>query len=99
MNGFLEIIGIILFILGIVLMLLGLFSDSAKMFIIGGLSICSGVILMVMGSAVKPLEETSKSKADITIKSNTGNYIEKRVVLDQNQDTVSITYIYKNENI
>lgn len=98
MNG-LEIIGVILFILGIVLMLLGIFSDSAKMFIIGGLSTCSGVILMSMGSVIEPSEETSKSKVDSSIKLETINYIEKRVVLDHNQDTVSVTYIYKNEDI
>lgn len=98
MNG-LEITGVILFILGIILMLLGVFSDSARIFVIGGLSVCSGVILMSMGSVIEPSEKTSKSKVDSSIKLETSNYIEKRVVLDHNQDTVSITYIYKNEDI
>lgn len=80
-------------------MLVGLFSNNAKMFIIGGLSTCFGVMLMSIGSIIESLEETSKSKVDSFIKLETTNYIEKRVVLDHNQDTVSVTYIYKNENI
>lgn len=92
----LAIIGLVLYILGIVLLMVGALSKKAIIFIIGGLLFCTGIILVVLGSEEKELTKTSKN---IPISIEVPSYIEKRVVLDHNQDTVSITYIYKNEDI
>lgn len=76
--------------------MVGALSKKAIIFIIGGLLFCTGIILVVLGSEEKELTKTSKN---VPISIEVLSYIEKRVGLDHNQDTVSITYIYKNENI
>lgn len=90
----LAIIGLILYTLGVILLLVSIFKDRAIIFIIGGLLFCTGIVLVVSGG-----EEKELTKTNISISLDKPNYIEKRIVLDHNQDTVAVTYIYKNEDI
>lgn len=94
MSTLVIIIGLVLYILGIILLITSIYKQKSVIFIIGGLLFCVGIILIVLGSEEKELTKTS-----IPISIESLNYIEKRVVLDHNQDTVSVTYIYRNENI
>lgn len=84
-----TIVGIICFIFGCIV----LFSNKDNsdvpglvIIFISSIIACNGIVSMI-----------NKNKSPILNEKN--DYIEKVVTLDSNKDTISITYIYKNEDI
>lgn len=84
-----TIVGIICFIFGCIVF----FSDTDNsdvpallLIFISSMIACNGIVSMI-----------NKNKSPIPNEKN--DYIEKVVTLDNNKDTISITYIYKNEDI
>lgn len=84
-----TIVGIICFIFGCIV----LFSDKDNsdvpglvIIFISSMIACNGIASMII-----------KNKSPIPNEKN--NYIEQVVTLDNNKDTISITYIYKTDSI
>lgn len=83
------IVGIVCIVLGCII----LFSNKENSDIPGLFIIFLSSMILSIGI----ISVTNKNESSTPIERN--NFIEKVIILDNNKDTVSITYIYKKDSI